>query len=121
MPEIRQEMMIFFMAVIAGAVVRNVYQCIGCFRRIVKHSPAAVGVEDVLYWIGVSFYIFVQIYHTSDGSIRWNFVLGIVFGVAFSSVLLRKMADLQKKIYIFKERNLSENIAEKPEKRYDKR
>lgn len=120
MPEIRQEMMIFLIAVIAGAVVRIIYRCIGCFRRIVKHSPAAIGAEDVFYWIGVSFYIFVQIYHTSDGSVRWNFVLGIVFGVAFASALLGKMSDWRKKIYIFKGKNIPENIAEKPEKRYDK-
>ena len=90
MPGIREEMMVFLAAVAAGGIVRLVYQCIRCFRRIVSHTLAAIGVEDMIFWLGSAVYMFVQIYHTSDGSIRWYFILGVALGVILMSVFLNK-------------------------------
>ena len=90
MPGIHEEMMVFLIAVVSGAIVRLVYQCIRCFRRIVVHDLAAVSVEDMIFWLGSAVYMFVQIYHTSDGSIRWYFILGLVFGTFFCEALIRR-------------------------------
>lgn len=118
MPEIKEEIMIFLIAVIAGVIVRLCYRCISCFREIVKHSLWVMGIEDVLFWIGSALYLFVQIYHTSDGSIRWHFILGVVLGAIFASVLLRKYENVAKKIYAKKSKKSSKNLAKKNEKRY---
>ena len=107
MPGIREEMMVFLAAVAAGGIVRLVYQCIRCFRRIVSHTLAAIGVEDMIFWLGSAVYMFVQIYHTSDGSIRWYFLLGVVLGVILMSVFLNGVGKLLKKIYGSKEKDLS--------------
>ena len=90
MPGIREEMVVFLVAVVSGAVVRLTYQCIRCFRRIVAHRLAAIGAEDMIFWMGSAVYMFVQIYHTSDGSIRWYFILGLVFGTFFCEALIRR-------------------------------
>lgn len=107
MLEIREEVMIFLLAVIAGAVVRLSYRCICCFRSIVRHSLYAVEIEDMLFWIGAAVYLFVQIYHTSDGSIRWYFVLGVALGTIFMTVFLRGVQNLSEKIYGSKKKDLS--------------
>lgn len=107
MPGIHEEMMVFLIAVVSGAIVRLVYQCIRCFRRIVVHDLAAVSVEDMIFWLGSAVYMFVQIYHTSDGSIRWYFLLGVVLGVILMSVFLNGVGKLLKKIYGSKEKDLS--------------
>lgn len=106
MPGIHEEMMVFLIAVVSGAIVRLVYQCIRCFRRIVVHDLAAVSVEDMIFWLGSAVYMFVQIYHTSDGSIRWYFILGVALGVilmtAFSAPLkncTKKSTAAKRKIY----------------------
>ncbi len=78
MPEIRAEILVFLLVVIAGCVARLSYHCIVCFREIVRHSLLVMGIEDILYWMGAAIYFFVQIYHTSSGSIRWYFILGCV-------------------------------------------
>lgn len=117
MPQIREEVFVFILAVIAGAVIRLSYQCITCFRGIVKHSALAVAAEDLLYWVGTAIYVFVQIYHTSDGSIRWYFILGSVAGAVFSSFLLKKIRKKQKKIYTEKQKKSSEKLAKKTEER----
>ena len=116
MPGIREEMMVFLAAVAAGGIVRLVYQCIRCFRRIVSHTLAAIGVEDMIFWLGSAVYMFVQIYHTSDGSIRWYFILGVALGVILMSVFLNKEEKLYKKIYGQKEKELRKGLDKKEEK-----
>ena len=110
MPGIHEEMMVFLIAVVSGAIVRLVYQCIRCFRRIVVHDLAAVSVEDMIFWLGSAVYMFVQIYHTSDGSIRWYFILGVALGAVLMSVFLRSAEKLYKKIYGAKKKDCSPGV-----------
>ncbi len=116
MPGIREEMMVFLSAVVSGAIVRLVYQCIRCFRRIVSHTLAAIGIEDMIFWLGSAIYMFVQIYHTSDGSIRWYFILGVGLGVILMWVFLGREEKLLKKIYGRKEKDLRQGLDKKEEK-----
>lgn len=112
---IREEVIAFLIAVIAGVIVRFSYQCIECFRGIFRHGRLLIEVEDILFWIGAAIYLFVQIYHTSDGSIRWYFALGVVLGVAFATIFLRKIKKVLKKIY---DLHSGKNIAKNEKKRY---
>lgn len=108
MYEIRQEVMIFILALLAGGIVRLVYRVIVCVRRMIRHTRLAVEIEDLVYWLGVAVYLFVQIYHTSDGSIRWNFVLGVVLGTILTSIMILKAEKLHKKIYIWRRKDFSQ-------------
>ena len=91
MPQIGAEVAGFLLAVIAGGVARLLYQSLVCFRELVRHSYLAMGIEDILYWMGTAVYFFVQIYYTSSGGIRWSFLLGCVGGAAFASFLIKKI------------------------------
>ena len=104
MPEIREEIMIFFTAVLTGAVLRTAYRCISCLREWIRHEPVAIELEDLFYWIAASIYFFVQIYHTSDGVIRWYFILGVVLGAIFGW-----MKKLHKKIYTRSHKDFTKN------------
>lgn len=99
MMEIREELYVFLTALVSGAVLRTAYSCIGCFREVVCHKPIWIQAEDILFWLGGAFYIFVQIYHTSDGGIRWYFILGVVMGAFLTSRAARKIKKVYKKIY----------------------
>lgn len=110
MTGILEEFTIFILAILSGMIVRMVYGCISCFRKIVKHNRIVMEIEDFFFWMGTALYIFVQIYHTSDGSIRWYSVLGIVAGAVFSSCLLKKVEKCGKKMYGKKEKNSVETI-----------
>ena len=96
---IEKELIIFLTAFLSGLFLRIAYRCLECFRGIVKHSFLVAGIEDLFYWIFVEMYLFVQIYHTSSGSIRWYYVLGVVVGASLMSLLFRKFEKLCKKIY----------------------
>ncbi len=97
MPEIGEELIIFLVSVVTGIMLRLIYQSISCLRQLISHSRLAMGVEDMVFWLGAALYVFVQIYHTSDGSIRWYFILGLVFGAAFCTMILIKIEKMSKK------------------------
>ena len=109
MPQIQVEIMIFFSAVLSGAVLRAVYRGIGCVREWIPHRAAVIELEDLLYWLAAALYLFVQIYHTSNGSIRWYFILGVVLGAIFASVFFGWMKKLHKKIYTRSHKDFTKN------------
>ena len=65
---IETEVVIFFYAALTGMVLFCGYQILLLIRRLVRHHPLAVGVEDIGFC-------------TTYGSIRWFFVLGIAAGL----------------------------------------
>ncbi len=90
MSGIGREVIVFVIAVFSGASVRLAYKCLGCFREIVKHSLVLMGVEDLIFWIGAAIYLFIQIYQTNSGRIRWHFILGVVIGAVLMSLFVKK-------------------------------
>ena len=90
MLQIRGELVIFLVSVVTGIMLRLVYRSISIFRQLVEHSLLIIGIEDIFFWLGAALYVFVQIYHTSDGSIRWYFILGLVFGTLFCEAVIRR-------------------------------
>ena len=92
---IGKEAIIFLYAGLSGIVILFSYQILRLFRRLIGHHIVAVNLEDVIYWLGVSAYLFRQMYMTTYGSIRWFFILGVVCGIIFSNLIL----SLAKKMY----------------------
>lgn len=89
-----KEFAIFVQAVVSGMAVYGTYTVIRIVRRIIKHRLYIISIEDFLFWLGTSFYLFIQMYQTSDGSVRWFFILGVVAGMiclSFGLFLTKKM------------------------------
>lgn len=86
---IGEEVSVFLQAVLAGNIILLVYCCLRVFRRIIRHGLFWVSMEDFLFWLWTGFYLFGKIYDTSDGSIRWFFVTGILAGGLCSYFLMK--------------------------------
>lgn len=99
---IGKEAVIFLYAGLTGIVIFSSYQILVLFRKLIRHHIAVVNAEDFLYWVGMSSYVFRQMYQTTYGSIRWFFVLGIVFGAILSYFVKQWL----KKLFIKREKNL---------------
>ena len=99
----------FLEAVLTGMTVCSVYTCLRVLRRIVRHAPAAIAAEDLFFWLATAFYMFVQIHHTTSGSIRWYFILGVVLGAIFASVFFGWIKKLHKKIYTRSHKDFTKN------------
>ena len=94
---IRKELVIFLQAILAGNLVCLAYHVIRIFRRLVRHNLFWVSFEDILFWIGTGLYLFISIYQTSNGSIRWYFVVGAILGgivtYCFVDKIMKKYID----------------------------
>lgn len=106
---IGKEAMIFLYAGLSGIVVLFSYQILRLLRRLIKHHIIIVNLEDLLYWLGVSVYLFRQMYMTTYGSIRWFFILGVVCGIILANLIL----SLAKKMY----ENMKKNLEKKGKSR----
>ena len=88
---IEKEVFIFLQAILAGNFVYLCYAAIRVVRRVVKHSLFWLSVEDIFFWIGTGIYLFIKIYQTSNGNIRWYFVLGVVLGGVVTHCIVAKI------------------------------
>lgn len=95
---IGQETCIFFYAGLSGIVILLSYQILRVFRRLLKHNLIMINLEDFLYWIAVSAYLFRQMYRTTYGSIRWFFVLGVVSGIILVNFCIHQIKKMFVKI-----------------------
>ena len=97
MLNIKNELLVFFCACLTGVNVRAGYEILIFLRKMIIHNNPVKGIEDLFYWIFMSAYIFSQIYATTYGSIRWYFLLGLVFGVAVIQKLISSGEKIHKK------------------------
>mgnify|MGYP003104717233 CR=1 FL=1 len=81
---------VFLYAGLSGMTVLFAYELLSCLRKLFPHSLGLMGVEDLIFWIGASGYLFSRMYETTFGSIRWFFLLGLVCG-AGAGYLLRRL------------------------------
>ena len=88
---IEAEGLVFVQALVTGMIVYDAYVCIRKFRQIIRHNLFAIAVEDVLFWLGMSLFLTVQMYYASDGSIRWYFVLGVLMGCGLCAMVERRL------------------------------
>lgn len=89
---------IFLYAGLSGMAVLFAYDILICIRKLIPHSFVAVGVEDLLFWVGASGYIFSRMYETTFGSIRWFFLLGLISGAGLGYLFVRLLVKIFSKV-----------------------
>ena len=99
MSGIGTEIRVFCYAILTGVLIVAVYLWIRVLRRLVAHRLWLINLEDACYWAGISVYTFVQIYHTSDGVLRWYIGLGIALGSIGMAAFSCLCKSLQKDFY----------------------
>ena len=118
MMEVKEELIIFLLAVVSGGIVRLSYRFLHCVRQIVRHNLLAIEIEDFLFWIFSALFLFVQIFLTPSGRIRWHLVLGVVFGDVISSLDMFIYDNVYNYIYTRNQKKSFRFLAKKNKKRY---
>lgn len=80
----------FLRAFFTGMLLCGIYEALRIFRRLIRHHPLFVSVEDFIYWLFAGFFLFGEIFQTSSGEIRWYFVVGVAEGRYFSYSFCQK-------------------------------
>ncbi len=86
-------------------------------REVVHHAHWVIELEDLIYWIGTAIFLFVQIYYTSSGIVRWYFILGVGIGGIIMSVFLAITGKICRKIVRRHSRFFTETLEKPGEKR----
>lgn len=88
---IHNELLLFFQSVIMGAVLFFCYSFFTALRRVLPHHPAAVIVEDLIYWVSAGIWVFVRIYAANQGILRSFLFLGLLLGAVLCNALFGPM------------------------------
>ena len=97
-----QELLFFFRSILTGVFILFIYDVLRIFRRIIKHGNIAIALQDLLYWVGTGFVIFIMMYRENNGAIRGYAIIGIGLGmIIYSSSLSRPMVEYVSKMINF--------------------
>ncbi|MBQ1193448.1 MAG: spore cortex biosynthesis protein YabQ [Lachnospiraceae bacterium] len=70
----------FLLAMCAGMFLSAVYDVIIIFRNVIKHNSFWLNVEDFLYWNFVGIFLYIVIFISNDGILRWFIIASAFLG-----------------------------------------
>ena len=102
---VQQEICLFLYTIIAGIIVGFLYDIFRIKRRTIKTKAFFIYVEDILYWIIVTFLIFAISFYTNDGEAKPYFFVGIILGLIiyysfFSNIIIKVFIFIIKMLII---------------------
>ncbi len=92
---LRGELLLMFGTVITGGLLATAYYFLCLLRRILPHSRALVGTEDILFFAAAALLAYTVIYRLGNGVVRYYAAAGLCVG-AFSVV--RVVGFVQKRL-----------------------
>ena len=93
------ELQVVGTALLHGAFITVVYDLLRIFRRVISHGNFWIGVEDLLFWIWTSLWIFSVLYRENDGSFRMYTILAMVLGmIVYHKTISEPMVKLCGKV-----------------------
>lgn len=85
-----------------GIIITFVYDNIRIFRCIIKHNSFFIAIEDLIFWIAVTFSIFTLQYYENNGMFRWFSIIGAFLGMNIYRVTISRIyVNLVSKILLF--------------------
>ena len=88
---------LFAMAVLWGGTLMLAYDCLRLFRIFVRQRQWLMIVEEVIFWLLMSGWLYALLYRYNDGAVRNYIVFGIGTGMGLyrwllSAVFISKMS-----------------------------
>lgn len=77
---IHHELLLLIRAAVTGAVLLLCYDLLKALRMVVVHSVKMIGMQDLLYWLCCTFFVFAQIYKMNEGILRLFMFIGYLAG-----------------------------------------
>ncbi|MHB8131733.1 MAG: spore cortex biosynthesis protein YabQ [Mobilitalea sp.] len=87
------ELQFFLISILWGGILLLVYDGLRIVRRLIKHDSFFLAVEDLIFWVLASVFIFAMMYRENNGIIRGFSVMGMAIGMVlyhyiFSEILV---------------------------------
>lgn len=88
---ISTELQFFLISIIWGTIILLAYDVLRILRRIIKHSSIILAIEDIIFWIVTSVFIFAMMYTLNNGIIRGFSIMGVSIGMVLYHYLLSEL------------------------------
>jgi spore cortex biosynthesis protein YabQ len=75
---------------VGGIIIGFIYDLFRIKRKAFRTGKIAIFIEDVAYWIIVTFVMFFVIYRSNDGELRVYVFIGAILGVLLYALLFSK-------------------------------
>ena len=79
--EIVTQLQFFLISILWGGMILLAYDGLRIFRRLIKQGSIVLAIEDLIFWVIASLFIFAMIYEENDGIIRGFAVMGMAIGM----------------------------------------
>jgi spore cortex biosynthesis protein YabQ len=80
-PAITIELQFFLISILWGGILLLAYDVLRILRRLVKHGLVLIAIEDLIFWLIASLFIFSMIYQRNNGIIRGFSIIGMILGI----------------------------------------
>ncbi len=82
------ELQFFMISILWGAILLFAYDLIRILRRVIKHNGFFLALEDLIFWVVSSVFIFAMMYKENNGIIRGFSVAGMGIGMVLYHYIL---------------------------------
>lgn len=82
------EVQFFLISILSGVILLVVYDCLRIFRRLINHDSFFIALEDLIFWVAASLFIFAMMYKENNGVIRGFSILGMAVGMVLYHYIL---------------------------------
>ncbi len=82
------ELHFFLISILWGIMLLLAYDVLRVFRRLIKHGIFFVALEDLIFWVCASLFIFAMMYEENDGIIRGFSIMGMSLGMVLYHYIL---------------------------------
>lgn len=72
---------LFLVTIISGIAIGILYDTLRILRRVVVHKNWMINLEDGLFWIVSSLFLFIILFKQNNGAIRGYAIMGVVIGM----------------------------------------
>lgn len=120
----------FFLAsLLLGAILLFLYDCIVIWRKILRHHPIFIALEDILYWGASGVTAFLLMYQMNYGILRGFAIIGIALGMLLYYNIISKrvlaiansiLNWLKRRMHPFRQKRLKRSVGKKHEKKTEK-
>lgn len=88
---VEKELNVFIQAILVGNLLYLIYKAMGVLRLLIKHHSFWISLEDFIYWVFVTVYVFLSIQNNCNGNIRWYFIMGLLGGSLVTHYFIGKI------------------------------
>ncbi len=85
------ELQFFLISILWGAILLLVYDGLRILRRVIKHDRFFIAVEDLIFWVLASLFIFAMMYKENNGIIRGFSVMGMAIGMVIYHYIISEI------------------------------